>query len=309
MVRIIGGTGKDELINKSKVRGTFWSTLPFKAETAKTKFHDSDTNTIIDISGATIVDTRYYQLPQTPEEKYEPLQRDRGHEWRSLPFGNITSDDGFMVGGGIALYKFDFRKSPYSYKLSLIARYASRPNSYGIDFKSEFYDMIDNSTIFFDVSKTDLRFTKFYGYGNETSFDSDLESQDYYQLSQELFEVKPRIRFHLPGETKIDLGLSYLYSETNTNNLDLLENFPETKKGLGDWNALGFHFNIQVDGRDNSNFPHSGTFFNAEASYYPKLLDVDPHYGQLLFDYRSYYTFSSPTQSTIAVRVGGKEFW
>ena len=74
VVRIIGGKGKDELIDESIVFGYFLSITPFSAAQGKTKFYDSGENTSVVVGPGTSFDNSNWPEPADDLEKYEPTQ-------------------------------------------------------------------------------------------------------------------------------------------------------------------------------------------------------------------------------------------
>ena len=304
-IRIIGGKGKDDLQDSSIVKGYLFSFLPISKPEKDTYLYDSGKKTTFVKTASTIVDTDHEDQPKTPEEKYEPQQRDRGHDWVILPNGNISSDDGIVIGGGVGLYSYGFRKRPNNFKMSLKAQYATLSKSYRVEYDGIFHSVFKNTSFLIHASKVELTLAKYYGYGNETSYSSTLEDNKYYQLKQELLKIYPRFIFSLPGETEIELGISYQYSNSDVVNKNLLNNFPRGFYGMGDMQYIGVHSSVKIDTRDNKNFPSTGNYFKSSADYYPDLLDIKTHYGQLRYDFRSYYSFKWLTDMTMVLRSGG----
>ena len=305
LVRIIGGKGEDTFIDKSKVNGYLLSILPISFPERKTAFYDSGKESDFKTTRFTIVNKKKFEIPGTAEERYEPRQRDRGHEWTIIPYGSITSDDGLIIGGGMALTSYDFRKSPYNYRMNLLGLYATKPSSYGIEFDGIFNNFFDDATVYLHMTKSELKLTQYYGYGNETSFDEDLEDSDYYQIKQELFHINPHVEFTLKGDTKFNLGLGYTTSDIKVDNSDLLKDFPKGNFGVGKINSVNFMSYFEVDTRDNKNFPSKGSYFKTTGNYYPSVLDIKSHYAKLMYDFRSYFPIGFIKEATLALRSGG----
>lgn len=304
-IRVIGGKGMDELSDESFVRGYLFSFLPLPKPERKTYFYDCDVETIFKPSKSTIINTDFYAEPSTPEEKYEPKLRDRGHDWVALPYLNVSSDDGIVLGAEMALYSFDFRKTPYDYKMSTLGTYATKSNSYSLEFNGIFNSFSDDITLLLHVIKKEEKFDKYYGYGNETDYSSEREQNNYYRLRQELLNIFPRLCILLPGETKLELGLSYTYTSSDLENISLINNFPRQDYGMGEMSYLGLHSSVEIDTRDNEVFSLSGNYFKTSFSYYPNIFDIKTHFGQLRYDFRSYHTFNLFSETTMILRSGG----
>ena len=304
-IRIIGGEGKDELLDHSVVNGYLFSFLPINKSEKSTYLYDSGKKSVFNKTASTVIDTNYFPTPENPVEKYEPEQRDRGHDWMILPYGNISSDDGILLGGGVALYSYGFRKYPNNFRMSASAQYATLSNSYRVEYDGIFHSIFKNASFMIHASKVELTLNKYFGYGNETGYDDDLDDNKYYQLKQELIKIFPRIVFSLPGQTDFELGISYHYSDMDIVNKNLLDNFPGGYYGLGGMKYIGLHASVEIDTRDNRNFPLNGNYFKSSTAYFPNLLDIKTHYGQLYYDFRSYYSFKWFTDMTMVLRSGG----
>ncbi len=72
VVRIIGGKGKDEFIDESKVNGYFLSVTPFIAAENRTYFYDSGDKTEVIEGPGTVYDDSNWPEPKDDQEKYEP---------------------------------------------------------------------------------------------------------------------------------------------------------------------------------------------------------------------------------------------
>ena len=309
LVRIIGGEGKDEIIDNSKVDGYFLSVTPIPDAEEKTKIYDSGKKTRITFGSGTTYDNDKVILPTNLEEKYRPLQRDRSSETFFFPIINFSSDDGFVIGGGTYINQYGFRSIPYKNKYFVTAQYATEPQNGAIVFESTFNSLIKNVSVNFDVGANGLLFTKYYGYGNETGFSEKLEAENYYRLEQTLVSVNPSFELSLYRNTNLRLGLEYFYSDSKLGNESLLEAFPEGNYGLGKFSSSKTNIILTHDSRDNIAFAQSGFYLEGSIYYSPKLLDNREDFGGTTLDLRTYLTSSFVTKTTFAFRVLGQKVW
>ncbi|MCW8849275.1 MAG: hypothetical protein OQJ81_04790, partial [Melioribacteraceae bacterium] len=187
LVRIIGGDGKDTLIDRSKVNGFILGIVPISKSESKTEFYDSGKKTFLDEGSGTYYNNDKLPKPKDEYEKYEPKLRDRSVDWLPSPLIGFNSSDGFVFGAGAQLYSYNFRMSPYEYWFNLTADYATRPASINLNFNGIFNSLVKGATITIDVHKSELLFTNYYGVGNETTFDDELEDEEYYRIDEDLF--------------------------------------------------------------------------------------------------------------------------
>ena len=309
LVRVIGGEGKDELIDSSNVTGYFLLFTPIPDEENKTEFYDSGKKTSITFSAGTSYDDSETLIPKSDFEKYEPQNKDRGTDLFIFPMIDYDSDNGIIFSGGPLFYKYNFRTEPYEYRLRLIASYAQVPNSYGVDFISRFYSLIKGTRIDLRIFKSELTLTKYYGYGNETSFNVDLEKSGFYLSDRELIKVAPSIGLEVAEHTFLTTGFSYDYSDTHLSNDTLIYNFPNLKYGVGQIQSMSLNAGLEYDSRDNINHPQSGFFLNLAGIFVPEFLDVNESYSKASFEIRNYLATDFITESTLALRIGGEKVW
>ena len=139
VIRIIGGKGKDEIIDESIVHGYFLSVTPFPAVQSRTYIYDGGNKTSITEGPGTVFDNSDFPVPQNDGEKFEPKQLDRGHNWIFIPTIGFNSDDGFKFGGGLQLHKYNFRAIPQEYKQELFISYATRFGKGTVAYRGDFY--------------------------------------------------------------------------------------------------------------------------------------------------------------------------
>jgi len=309
IVRFIGGEGKDIFEDSSIVNGYFLSVTPFPAAENRTRFYDSGENSVFKTSSSSFINRDEVPQPENQIQKYEPALRDRGHHWRYIPVLSFDSDNGLIIGVSPFVKKHNFRADPYEFKMSFTAMYATIPKSTSFGFSGEFPQYIKNAVVKLDAELTELRFTKYFGYGNETSFSKDLYNDDFYKLDQELFFVKPQITFHLSEKIKTNLGVSYNYWESKLSNKILINNFPYQNSGLGNMKVIGLHTEVEYNTLNNLNEPSQGLQINSEISYYPKVWQVDRSFVKGSIDAKTFLTSDSFKNFNLALRAGAAKIW
>lgn len=309
IIRIIGGDGKDEIDDESEVQGYLWSFLPIEVSQNKTFIYDSGKKTIIKQGSSTVVDNSDYIEPETDELKYEPLQEDRISRWVYRPYFESDTDNGIILGSSLSLNKYGFRVIPFDYQINFFAAFATAPESFNFRINGIFNSVIKNSSIKIDLTASELNLTKYFGYGNKTDYSVELENDNFYRLQQKLIEFKPSINFSLFHYNTTSIELGYSYQHQSLQNENLLDDFPYTNYGLGNFSILSSSLNFQIDGRDNINNTQEGFYFSASGSIFPKMLDNMETFYKANFDLRGYATMNLLSKTTFAFRSGGGKLW
>lgn len=309
IVRIIGGGGKDEIVDESEVQGYLWSFLPVKVSQNKTFIYDSGKKTIIQQGSSTVVDDTEYIEPETDELKYEPLQEDRISRWIYRPFLESDTDNGVILGSSLSLNKYGFRVTPFDYQLNFFASYATVPKSFNFSLSGIFNSVIKNTSVKIDLIASELNLTKYFGYGNETDYSEELEGDDFYRLQQKLVEFKPSINFSLFPYNTTSFEFAYSYQQQSLDNENLLNDFLYKRYGLGKFNLLSSSLNFEVDSRDNIDNAQEGYYLSVSGSLFPKFLDNEETFYKAKFDLRRYMTVNLLSKTTFAFRSGGGKLW
>ncbi|MDX1373224.1 MAG: BamA/TamA family outer membrane protein, partial [Nitrososphaeraceae archaeon] len=309
VVRVIGDKGKDEFIDESKVHGYFLSITPFPAIQKRTIFYDSDDNTKVEFSEGTVYDNSYYKEPENDGEKYEPQKIDRSHNWLLIPILSYDSDAGLTFGGGIQLDKFNFRMDPLEYRQSIFGSYATNTQSFSFGYQGDFYAPINDGRINLIAAYTEQFTTRYFGYGNETKYDSEAEENDLYEVNQSLTTIFPTLFYSFSENVVGSFGISFIQTNTEVEDDSLLSGFSFGNYGLGKLNPLGFHLEVNIDERKNINFPTNGFYISGKATYYPAVFNVPTPFYTSNFDLRGYITPEKVDDLTIASRIGGGISW
>ena len=308
VVRIIGGKGEDELIDKSIVNGYFLSIFPFAAVQRRTYFYDSDNNTIIKVGNGTDYNNHPEPEPKDDGEKYEPLFIDRGHRWLPIPVFGFDTDNGVTVGAGVQLSKYNFRERPVEYVQQIIGSYSSI-GGVTINYSGDFYSLVRNGRLNLKVIYSTLFAIRYFGFGNETSFDKDLNKNDFYRIDQELFTIFPMFYYNFSQNYIGRVGFSFIYTNTKMNNEELLDDFKFGTYGLDELNPLGLHVGLEIDNRNNPVIPSSGFYGDFRGAAFPKVFNLDEAFYRAGADIRTYLPFNVFNGATLALRAGGEKIW
>ncbi len=308
LIRIIGGEGKDELIDSSNVSGYFLSFTPFPHNINKTFFYDSGKKTNIIYSSGTCYDDFETTFPKTLEGKYEPPVIDRGNKFIMFPLFGYNSDYGLIADLNILLFNYDFRKIPFNQKHQLKISFATRFRKFSVAYNSQFVSTpIRKAYLRIKVLATQQYFINYFGYGNESEYKSDLDKKEFYEVDQKIINIKPELVYSLSDKLDLLLGISLNHSNTNLENDSLLKGFRYDTYGSGELNLLGVHPEIEIDLRDNEFYPLKGIYSMIGSDFFPGLFNTQKTFSKYIFDLRSYFTLNFLNQITCAFRTGGSK--
>lgn len=304
LIRVIAGDGKDILEDSSQVNGYLLSVLPIPSAEKKTEFYDSGKKTIVVSGPSTVYDDEKVSEPDDISAKYEPQLRDRSHDWLPSPVLSFNSSDGINIGMGVQQYSYNFRMDPYEYWFQTNVFYSSRPKSFSANFNAAFNSIIKGTTITIDALRSELLFTNYYGFGNETVYNEDLDKNEFYRIDEDKLLVKSAIHLNYFGEVSGNVGVEYSISKLELNNDELSNSF-KSSYGLNSFKQLKIFAEFNIDKRDNEYFPLSGFYSNIRTSVYPKLMDVKETFFKVEGFAAQFFTLNSFTDFTFGIKGGG----
>ncbi len=308
LLRVIGGEGNDELIDSSNVGGYYLSVTPFRNNMNKTFYYDSDEETKITYSSGTCYDDFKNPSVKTVIEKYEPSVVDRGSKIIIYPLLSYNTDYGFVTDLNLILFNYDFRKDPFDQKHQVNISFATRFAKFSISYEGEFISTPTHKSIIrLNTLATQQYTIKYFGYGNDTKYKSELDKREYYRVDQGIINVKPELVYSVSNNMNILFGLSINHLNTNIKTDSLLGRFRYDDYGSEELNLLGIHPALEFDFRDNQYFPLTGFYSKLYASYYPGVFNTRRVFSKYNFDIRSYFTLNLKKQLTIALRAGGSK--
>lgn len=309
IIRVIGGDGKDELIDESIVEGYFLSITPFRSAENRTYFYDSGKKTNINYSDGTVYDDTKFDEPDDVIEKYEPSHLEKGHRWFPLPILGFESNRGFSLGASVQRIQYGFREYPYKNQQTLSAFYSTGFQKFTITYDADFYGITENSFLNILISGTEQFITRYYGYGNETKSSDELESNYYYDVDQQLKIFSPTFSYNLSIISTLNLGISIFQTETNANNDSLINNSKYGNYGIDRLNFLSMNFGVKVNNIKNIRFPLSGYSISFLARIFPKTFNSSESFSSVETDLKWFYTIKSMDNLIIAWRMGGRKLW
>jgi len=316
-VRIIGGDGKDEIVNRSD-------------ETID--FYDDGKKTIVtgDISWD---DDKFKQLYEKPlkeykvkkdilseEEKdkyetmignlkYDPVfPPDKFYFTSFFPIFNYSPDVGPFFGGTFNYLKYGFRMNPYLYKLQFTLGYATaKKDLTGLvaDFNSDFRGLVKRSSIIFHLRKSGIEYNNYFGMGNETIYNDSLSKAKYYKVANEKYSGDIGITFPIDKMLRFNIGIIFtqFIIEDKENTASNTVSFSGSDSQKVDLAYI--RGGIELDGRDNIIAPYTGYFLSLSGYFSPKLFNDSYEFGRITGDLRGYIGYK--TAISLALRAWGEK--
>jgi hypothetical protein len=307
VVRIIGGRGRDEIVDHSKVNGYFLSLIPFIPDAErKTYLYDLKGETQLVAGPSSVLRAGEVDSVVNFHEN-KPLRRDYSYDTRPFPFLASNADDGLFLGGGVTIYRYGFRKQPYSSKHSFRGNYAFKTGAFRMKYSNEFVEVLKRINLRLEANAAVPREVRnFYGFGNDTPRDADRERDDFYRVRSKEYMIKPSVYFNMMPKTWFSLAGAVKHFDTEFGD-DSTFTRQTRPYGVDVPTLLELAASVTIDLRDRAAATTKGVYLGAGAAHFPKAFDNDSSFTKGFFDSRLYFT---PMRSlTFAFRAAGEKVW
>ncbi|MBW3569990.1 MAG: outer membrane protein assembly factor [Gemmatimonadetes bacterium] len=284
-VRLIGGGGDDELVDRSAAGGG-----------RMTVFHDHRGDNRFDPGGEARVDTRAYDpAPRRVPWGNPPPSRDWGSDFAPLaPSAGWVSNVGPVIGVGPVWTRYGFRRQPYARQTTLSVLYAPLEDGIGVEGTADFKRTGTGGGLRLAAGARTFQLTRFHGFGNQspgeieevfevTSNEVRAEALWYGPLGRRAwYRVGPVARWLDPREPAFT-GLDF------------------EPRGSEGWVGAGALAELRVDGRDTLAVTRRGWWLGARAQGYGS--DLGP-FGSVAGEARTYLSLG--VGPILALRAGGE---
>ncbi|MEK9138903.1 MAG: hypothetical protein AAB393_17415, partial [Bacteroidota bacterium] len=201
-----------------------------------------------------------YAVAQEEEiAKYQPA-RDYGHDWSLAPLFNYTPDDGLLIGGGPRLYEFGFRRIPYVYKMDLVGGFTLKTGAYQFAYAAHLPSLLRKVDLDINAHASQLEVRNFYGLGNETYRDEELEDADFYRVNSTEYLIHPSLKHHPHKNVAIGIESFAKHFQVRQKNNRYLNDKNIDSIG-NDKTILGTGVKLEVDTRDRILYPSRGVYW------------------------------------------------
>jgi hypothetical protein len=300
LIRVVGGSGADSLNNQSDLHVVLY-----------------DLRNSVSFSGRHVAD----KLSNDPAVNNYDRKAFRYPRLAPLVYGNFNNDDGIFVGGGFLWTTHGFRKQPYKSQHLFLVSYAPLTSSYNFKYDGRFNQVFGNWGVELDFDWKAPNFVNnFFGWGNESTFDRNIDeiseynlerAVDFYRIRLEQVEYKAKLTRPVGSFTTIKFGPVFQRFE--------IEN-PDTDEGrfiLGFANSqdeqlldvgksyYGATAELEVDHRDHKALTTRGVYLKGSTTLMRGIQNNANDYTSQHAALSFYHTFRIPARVTFAVRAGG----
>ncbi len=289
LVRIIGGKGKkDVVIDSSHVSG--WSH----------KSHVFDKKGKIKIAGSG--ETRNRTANYKGINKYDRLLFEY-NKLMPLVGGGYNADDGFFIGAGAMLNRYNWRDST---RQTILARIAFASGAYNLSYSGRFSNVVGRLDLDMDAHISIPEYVNnFYGFGNESL--NNHPDKDYYRVRYHLTSFRPLLRFNAPQYFHASFGPLWMSVKVEDSDGRIMDK----DKLPADWDKWfqtnyygGLGLKLEYDNRNNIVVPSRGLRAVFAMDNF-RNFTAGESFSRMSFDLRYYLSFHRNPGAVLAFRLGG----
>jgi hypothetical protein len=306
LVRVIGGKGRDLLIDRSKVDGYLFGILPIPDAETKTRFYDSDSEGTLIEGASSSIDRTKMPEPKNDVEKYE-VPFDRGFEWLYFPWVNFTPDLGFFGGASATLTEYGFRSVPYRDRMTFKLGFATAPRRFKGEFDGDFRKVVSGARLGLLARGSGLEVLNFFGFGNRTARDDTAFRAGRYKVEQQQFLLRPTLNIPLFDRAEGMIGVEGKYIRTELKENTLLAQLQPY--GIANLATVSGLAGVTVDTRQNTLTSQRGFYLGASGAYYPKLGELRESFTRAGADLRLALSAKLLLPVTVALRGAAEKIW
>lgn len=297
-VRVIAGDGKD-LVDVKKDRGVI-------LYDQKNDFALSENASI---TNRTSID------PKVNEYNWRDFKYGRK---APLVYGAYNVDDGLFIGGGYLVINQGFRKDPFKSRHILLGSYAINTSSFNFKYDGKFTGLIGKWDVELNADiKSPNYVNNFFGWGNESVFDQEIDDQpginvddeiDYYRVRFKEVVLEPKISRKIGQIGFLKVGGYFQWMEIEDPEGDdryiqeysnsLPESIIEKSKSYS-----GVSTSWGIDKRNHPTFTTRGVYFEQTSRFMKGI--SSPDFTSNNATLALYQSFRLPAIVTFAVRAGG----
>jgi hypothetical protein len=290
------------------------------SRSGKTRFYDFEGQNEVVQGKGTKVDSRPWENPAPNEEIPWMEPRDYGSWIRPGAYILLHPDLGVYLSASIKRTAWSFRKYPFGNTQRFALAYSTGRQGGSFDFNGSSYML--NSHIY---TKTSLRISQiesmnFFGFGNETVRDDDLDSRDFYEIEENLFRFRPTVNWQPNKSLGLFFGMELQYTDETSSDTLIERDQPLGSGEFGqfglilgfDWDSVGqrklvSERSLSKIGEEKER--RTGIRIGAEGSYFPAVWDAEEDFGALEGEISGTLGLGRSERVVLASRVGGRTVW
>ena len=238
-----------------------------------------------------------------------------------LLYGNYNPDDGLFVGAGFIFFKQGFRKDPFSQRHLVLASVAPVTRSYNFSYQGKFTEVLGKWNFEVDADLKVPNFVNnFFGMGNESVFDNDIEDEPgvgvdesihYYRYRFQEVLVYPALSRNMGRWGTVKVGPLFQRVEMEEPHgredryIDVYANTLDTPL-FEEWNAFGgVAWNYEVGRRNDSLFTQRGSVLTLAGKHLSRLREGNSSFSSYKASLSLFHSFREESRLVFASRIGG----
>ena len=279
-VRIIGGPGKDDIKDKSEVRGLVKRTIVY------------DTKKKNDIEFGSEARNRTSNLKEKNSYTYEAFNCNK---FLPLAYFGFNTDEALVLGAGFIYTTYGFQKSPYAGNHILGARYASSTSALELKYDGIFTSVIGRFDLNMHFIIRGPRYTQnYFGLGNETIKTTD--DKDYNRVRIGQLHVNPEISRTFRRST-LAAGLFFQQFDIENTQGKFISDIPAN--GLSpdifdQQQFAGINLRYELDTRNHKVLPTRGIYWQTRTKFNYSLSESAKTHNQFMSDLSAFISFRKP---------------
>ena len=285
LVRVIGGEGKDNIYDKSVVKGPGHYT----------KIYDNGDNTF-----NTGNESRTFISNDTLKNDYK--RKSFKYDWLApMQRPGYNPDDGLYVGGGITWKKQQFGKAPYGFMQSIGGNYAFKTSAYTFWYRGIFKEFIGKWDLNLETDINAPNYSRnYFGLGNET--EKSVDKKNYYRVRFNQIIAGSSLKREFGKNHAIDAGIGF-QSVKVENNDDRFVSTETSKLDSADFGRKNYgmaHIYYQFSTLNNPLYPTKGIKINSGIQFTQNVEEGNKNFVTVSAEIANYKTFGRFTLASHA---------
>lgn len=290
-IRMIGGRGSDSFFIKSRLRTYVYDNIIdtnfIESPRGTRRYFRNDPN----INEFSI---RHFRYPVT---RYPRL------------VAGFNEDDGLMLGTGLWITRFGFRKEPYASDHKLSALFALSRKAWQVRYHGEIIKAFAATDIVMNAQVNNPALNNFFGFGNGTHMDESQPAR-FYRTRYKYAAADILLRKKYFGKLSIQAGPSiYHYWNRYSDNEDYILAKPSAA-GLDSASVYtpktyaGFRAGIELDNLNSELFPTRGIRWVNQFAWLQPLGNSGQRLGKIESDMVIYASLKIPARVIGVIKAG-----
>jgi len=269
-IRCIGGLGKDNFVDESKVGGAG----------KKTFFYDDLRKNELTLG----TEARDMRSSDRELNLYDRRSNDHEYDFLTpLPIIGSNPDDGFILGFGGIVTTYKFRKIPYSTLHTFATRYTFGTQALSAEYTGDFLNRFGEWDFWLEGYGHTAGFAfNYFGFGNDSR--KEMDNINFYRVRQSDFFIHPAFKRRVAGNGgyfRIGPVFQMNDIEDTANRFISSDAAGLTPKDFERKTFAGAEIGFEYLTLDNFVAPKRGVHFAAELGYRNNLVESDKKLTQL----------------------------